>query len=59
MFDVLFLLSKSDSKYKLRVPPAALIDYKGFRAIAIANMPIQPAAIGPEIGFFSDGKFGP
>ena len=40
MFDVLFMLAKPDSKYKLRVPPAALIDYKGFRALAIANMPI-------------------
>lgn len=34
MFDALFLLSKHDSEYKLRVPLSALIDYKGFRCIA-------------------------
>jgi hypothetical protein len=35
MFDALFLLSKHDSDYKLRVPISALIDYKGFRCLAI------------------------
>ena len=40
MFDALFLLSKPEAIHKFRVPPAALIDYKGFRAIAIASIPI-------------------
>jgi hypothetical protein len=43
MFDALYLLSKPDSAYKLRVPLSALIDYKGFRAIAIGAIPIQPS----------------
>lgn len=42
MFDALFLLSKPEVsyQYKLRVPLSALIDYKGFRALAIASIPI-------------------
>lgn len=42
MFDALFLLSKPEAsyQYKLRVPLSALIDYKGFRALAIASIPI-------------------
>lgn len=42
MFDALFLLSKHDSEYKLRVPLSALIDYKGFRCIAFGQIPILP-----------------
>mmetsp|Transcript_39106 Transcript_39106/g.37432 ORF Transcript_39106/g.37432 Transcript_39106/m.37432 type:complete len:186 (-) Transcript_39106:37-594(-) len=42
MFEVLYLLSKPESDYKLRVPVSALIDYKGFRALASGNIPIQP-----------------
>ena len=40
MFDTLYLLSKPDSSHKLRVPLSALVDYKGFRALAIACIPI-------------------
>ena len=50
MFDVLFLLSKKDSKIKLRIPLSALIDYKGFRCLAIGKIPVQPDA-GPSLGF--------
>ena len=42
MFDVLFMLSKDDSEHKLRVPISSLIDYKGFRCLAIGQIPIQP-----------------
>ena len=38
MFDALFLLSKVDSKEKLRAPLAASIDYKGFRCLAIGKI---------------------
>ena len=58
MFDALFLLSKPDASYKLRVPLSALIDYKGFRAVAVAAIPIQPG-LGPSIGFYTDGKYVP
>lgn len=41
LFDALFLLSKPDQDHKkLRVPLSALIDYKGFRAVAIASIQI-------------------
>jgi len=52
LFDALFLLSKADSEYKLRVPISALIDYKGFRCLAIAQIPILPPQ-GPSLGFFN------
>lgn len=42
MFDALFLLSKPEATHKLRVPLSALVDYKGFRAVAIASIPIYP-----------------
>jgi hypothetical protein len=42
MFDALFLLSKHDSKHKIRIPLSALIDYKGFRCLAIGKIPILP-----------------
>ena len=61
MFDALFLLSSNDSesqqhqsqkddKYKLRVPLSVLIDYKGFRCIAIGKIQILPGT-GPVLGF--------
>ena len=42
MFDALFLLSRKDSKEKLRVPLAAQIDYKGFRCLAIGKIQVNP-----------------
>lgn len=42
MFDALFLLSKPEASHKLRIPLSALVDYKGFRAVAIACIPIHP-----------------
>lgn len=58
MFDTLYLLSKSDATHKLRVPLASLVDYKGFRAIALGSIPIQPQ-LGPSLGFYTDGKYVP
>ena len=40
MFEALFTMSKPDALNKLRIPLSALIDYKGFRAIAIGDLPI-------------------
>jgi hypothetical protein len=51
MFDALFLLSRHDQDYKLRVPISALIDYKGFRCLAIGQIPILPQQ-GPSLGFY-------
>jgi len=58
MFDTLYLLSKPEADHKLRVPLSALIDFKGFRAVAVASIPIQPS-LGPSIGFYTDGKYVP
>ena len=58
IFDTLYLLSKPDSMHKLRVPLSSRVDYKGFRAVCIAGMPIQPQ-LGPSLGFYTDGKYVP
>jgi len=58
MFDTLYLLSKPDSTAKLRSPLSALVDYKGFRALVIASIPITPT-LGPTVGFYPDGKYLP
>jgi len=54
MFDALFLTSHVDSNYRFRVPLVAQVDYKGFRAIAVANIPIEPLD-GLVLGFNSNG----
>lgn len=53
LFDALFLLSKSEADQKLRVPISALIDYKGFRCLAIGLIPISesPKEPTPALGF--------
>ena len=54
-FDSLFMTSSIDSKYRLRCPLMCKVDYRGFRAIAIATMPIRPER-GMALGFDSEGK---
>ena len=54
--DALFLTTSIDSKYRIRVPLVAQIDYKGFRAIAVARIPITPK-IGLVLGFNTTGQF--
>jgi len=49
LFDTLFLISQKDDNIKLRVPLCCLLDYKGFRCLAISNIPITndyPPALG-------------
>ena len=53
MFDALFLLSKTSQEHKLRIPISTLIDYKGFRCLAVGLIPILPQQ-GPSIGFHKD-----
>jgi hypothetical protein len=55
MFEALFLLSEKDNQSKtqankLRVPLSALIDYKGFRCLAIGQIPILENQQ-PQVGF--------
>ena len=52
MFEALFHYSKK-SKIKLRVPLSTLIDYKGYRCLAIAKIPIRPD-LGLTLGLRND-----
>jgi len=54
LFDALFLLSKAHSDYNLRVPLSVLIDYKGFRCLAIGL--IGPPVPTQRLGF-TDGNY--
>ena len=54
-FDALFMTSSIDSKYRLRCPLMCKVDYRGYRAIAIATMPIRPER-GMALGFDNEGK---
>lgn len=56
VFDALYMTSNIDAKYRLRTPLAALVDYKGFRAIVTAELPIKPEH-GLSLGFNPDGKY--
>jgi len=51
MFDALFLNSKPDGSFRLRVPLTTLVDYKGFRALAIAKIEISQQ-LNPALGFY-------
>jgi hypothetical protein len=55
IFDSLFLLSKPESPYKLRVPLSAVVDYKGFRALAVGTIDIRPD-LSIALGLFN-GKY--
>ena len=59
LFEALFLLSKWEQVYKLWVPLSNILDYKGFRCLAVAAIPIQPD-LPPALGFDhieKEGKF--
>lgn len=56
--DVLYDLSSKDADVKLRVPLSALIDYKGFRCLAVAKVSVRES-LGPAIGFDQSGKYVP
>ena len=51
MFDALFLGSKPDGSFRLRVPLVARVDYKGFRALCIAFIQISQS-LNPDLGFY-------
>ena len=53
--DALLFTSNVDTKYRLRTPLMSLVDFKGFRAIAVALLPIRPEQ-GISLGFDGDGK---
>jgi hypothetical protein len=40
LFDSLFILSKKEDQYRLRVPLSSILDYKGFRCLAVGIIPI-------------------
>ena len=53
--DALLFTSNVDTKYRLRTPLMTSIDYKGFRAIAVAELPVRPEQ-GISLGFDQEGK---
>ena len=53
--DSLLFISNVDTKYKLRTPLMTNVDYKGFRAIAVAQLPIRPEQ-GISLGFDNEGN---
>lgn len=55
IFDAIYLTSNLESSYKVRNPLQIIVDYKGFRALATAVLPIDPKK-GMSIGFSSDGR---
>jgi Clustered mitochondria len=55
VFDAIYLTSNSEASYKVRNPLQVMIDYKGFRALATAVVPINPA-LGMSLGFDIEGK---
>lgn len=48
---VLYGLSNKDDKVKFRVPLSTIIDYKGFRCLAIAKVPVKGNQ-SPLLGFY-------
>ncbi len=55
IFDAIYLTSNLEASYKVRNPLQVLVDYKGFRALATAVLPIDPKK-GMSAGFSSDGR---
>lgn len=55
IFDALYLTASKEDRYNLRNPLSTMIDYKGFRAIAIACLPINPEN-GMSLGFDQEGR---
>jgi hypothetical protein len=53
LFDALYLLPYNEKQTILRIPLSALIDYKGFRCIAIGLIPVSQH-ISYEHGFSND-----
>jgi len=56
LFDALFVLSKPQADYNLRVPLSCLIDYKGFRILAIGYTPLNEV-LDPVLGLSVDGTY--
>ena len=44
-------MQQQQEQQKLRVPLSVLIDYKGFRCLAVGQIPIM-ASSGPMLGFY-------
>ena len=55
IFDAIYLTSNLEASYKVRNPLQVVVDYKGFRALATAVLPIDPKK-GMSVGFSSDGS---
>ena len=59
IFEALFLISKKEDLVKLWVPLSCLLDYKGFRCLAVSNIPVTndyPPALGLSNDFTESNK---
>ena len=56
LFNALYLLSKPNEDCNIRVPLSCIIDYKGFRGLAIACMPLNKE-LDPVVGLTSDNIY--
>ena len=53
MFDSFFLNGRSDGNFRLRTPLCAMVDYRGFRALCYAAIPVNNSVnVMPALGFF-------
>jgi len=54
-FDTLYILSKDEEAHQLRIPLSCILDYKGFRCLAVAIIPLDEYAL--RLGLNIDNNF--
>lgn len=54
-FDTLYILSKDEKSIQLRVPLSCVLDYKGFRCLAIGVVALENISL--KLGLNVDNKF--
>jgi hypothetical protein len=54
-FDTLYILSKDEERHQLRVPLSCILDYKGFRWLAIGIIPLDEYSL--RLGLNIDNNF--
>lgn len=54
-FDTLYILSKDEESFQLRVPLSCILDYKGFRCLAIGVVALDNISL--KLGLNVDNKF--
>jgi hypothetical protein len=55
-FDTLFIVSKHENTNQLRIPLSCILDYKGFRCLAMGVVPVH-SEYTLRLGLNSENKF--